>query len=73
MELHCLRILPNTKSAEYIIEFFKNVNKITNVDITLAKKKVIKKLYYPSLFIIKDDGVSQIDRSKGLIDNFICF
>ncbi len=64
---------PTPKSAEYIIEFFKNVNKISNVDLTLAKKKVIKKLYYPSLFIIKDDGISQIDKSKGLIDNFICF
>ena len=64
---------PTPESAQYMIDFFKNVNKISNVDLTLAKKKAIKKLYYPSIFLIKDDGVSQINKSKGLIDNYICY
>ena len=62
---------PTPVSAQIIIDFINNNKRLTHFDLLLSKNKVIKKLYYPSAFIISDDGVSQIDKSKGLIDNYV--
>jgi len=62
---------PTPASAQYIIDLFENAKTLTYFDLWLSKNKIIKKLYYPALFVIKDDGVSQICKSKGLIENYI--
>lgn len=62
---------PTPESAKYIIDYIDKTNNLTYFDLQLSKKKVIKYLYYPSVFYINDDGVSQIDKSSGLIDNYI--
>ena len=62
---------PTYKSAEKIINFIDNCKtQFTHTDLFMAKHKLIKYLYYPSLFIIKDDKVSQINKPSGTIDNY---
>jgi len=61
---------PNPESAEEILKFIKKSIKLTYFDLHLSKNKIIKNLYYPSIFFIKDDGISQITNSKGNIDNY---
>ena len=62
---------PTPEAAETILHFFNTNKRLSHVDISLSKNKIINKCYYPSPFIIKDDGVSQIHKSKGLIDNYV--
>tara|TARA_R110002126_G_C10291576_1_gene486100 strand:- start:60 stop:725 length:666 start_codon:yes stop_codon:yes gene_type:complete len=62
---------PTPESAQYILDYIHKTTNLTYFDLQLSKKKVIKYLYYPSVFYINDDGVSQIDKSSGLIDNYI--
>jgi len=62
---------PKPEAAKYIIDLLDKSNRLTYLDLYLSKNKIIKKLYYPSIFCIKDDGVSQVCDSKGFIDNYI--
>ena len=62
---------PTPKSAEILLNFFNTHKRLTHPDLTLSRNKIIKKCYYPSMFLIKDDGISQIHKSKGLIDNYL--
>tara|TARA_R100000655_G_C2960700_1_gene188835 strand:+ start:253 stop:927 length:675 start_codon:yes stop_codon:yes gene_type:complete len=61
---------PTPQSAKYILDYINNTDKLTYFDLQLSKKKIIKYLYYPAVFLINDDGVSQIDKPSGLIDNY---
>ena len=62
---------PTPQSCKYIYNYIINTSRLTYFDLQLSKNKIIKKLYYPSIFIIDDEGVSQICNSKGTIDNYI--
>jgi len=62
---------PTPESAKFIYNYINAQKRLTYFDLQLSKNKIIKKLYYPSIFYIKDDGVSQICNSKGFIDNYI--
>jgi len=62
---------PTPESAKFIYNYINAQKRLTYFDLQLSKNKIIKKLYYPSIFYIKDDGVSQICKSKGFIDNYI--
>tara|TARA_R110000868_G_scaffold168820_1_gene403664 strand:+ start:56 stop:721 length:666 start_codon:yes stop_codon:yes gene_type:complete len=62
---------PNPESCKEILDFIKNTKlKYTYLDLFLSSNKKIKYLYYPSIFYIKDDGVSQITDSKGNINDY---
>ena len=62
---------PTPEAARTLLNFFNTNKRLTHIDLSLSKNKIINKCYYPSPFIIKDDGVSQIHKSKGLIDNYV--
>ena len=62
---------PNPESCKEILDFIKNTKlKYTYLDLFLSSNKKIKYLYYPSIFYIKDDGISQITDSKGNINDY---
>ena len=62
---------PTYKSAEKIINYIDNCStQYTYMDLFMAKHKLIKYLQYPSVFKIEDEGISQVNGSKGNIDNF---
>ncbi len=62
---------PNPQSCKEILDFIKNTKKkYTYLDLFLSSNKKIKYLYYPSIFYIKDDGISQITDSKGNINDY---
>ena len=46
------------------------MNSVKRVTPWLCTNKKIKYLYYPSIFYIKDDGISQITDSKGNINDY---
>ena len=61
---------PSYKNAEEIIKKIENSKSITHTDLWLGKNQLVKYIYYPSIFKIKDDKVSQISKGKGEIDNY---
>jgi len=64
---------PSYRSAQKILNYFKNDKKsITYMDLWMSKNKLIKYLYYPSVFIINDGGVSQVaDHNHGVICDYV--
>ena len=65
----CIYYPTHQKCLELINEI-DNSKKITTFDLWVSKKKIIKNLIYPSVFKIQDNGVSQIHKAAGLIDNY---
>ena len=65
----CIYYPTHQKCLELINEI-DNSKKITTFDLWVSKKKIIKNLIYPSVFKIQDNGVSQIHKASGLIDNY---
>jgi len=61
---------PTWESAQKIMACIIKSKSLTYLDLFLSKHKIIKKLYYPSPFVIDDEGVSQIMNSKGYIKNY---
>ena len=52
----------------------KDKKQLTYFDLWLSKNKLIKYLYYPSLFKIDDNGSSQVnDHNHGVIINYEVF
>ena len=63
---------PSWQCAQKLLNFiYQSPTKFTTMDLYLSKNKLIKYLYYPSIFLIKDDKVSQIDKARGCIDNYV--
>ena len=65
----CIYYPTHQKCLELINEI-DNSKKITTFDLWLSKHKIVKNLIYPSVFKIQDNGVSQIHKASGLIDNY---
>ena len=63
------------KSVENILNYYeKDKKQLTYFDLWLSKNKLIKYLYYPSLFKIDDNGSSQVnDHNHGVIKNYEVF
>jgi len=61
---------PTWESAHKILCCIIKSKSLTYLDLFLSKHKIIKKLYYPSPFVIDDEGVSQITNSKGYIKDY---
>jgi len=61
---------PSPLSAKKVLNHIYESKSLTYLDLELSKKKIIKNLYYPSPFIIDDEGVSQISGSKGVIKDY---
>jgi len=57
---------PHWEDAKKILDFYNNDKKqLTWLDLWMSKNKLIKYLYYPSVFEINDDGLSQLNTSAG--------
>ena len=63
---------PHWEDAKKILDYYNNDKKqLTYFDLWLSKNKLIKYLYYPSVFEINDEGVSQVnDSAGGVIYNY---
>ena len=61
---------PSYESAQKLMACIIKSKSLTWLDLFLSKHKIIKKLYYPSPFVIDDEGVSQMTGSKGYIKNY---
>ena len=61
---------PKYQNCIELINKIDNAKKITTFDLWLSKNKLIKNLIFPSVFKIQDNGVSQIQNSSGLIDDY---
>ncbi len=61
---------PTWESAQKLMSCIIKSKSLTYLDLFLSKNKIIKKLYYPSPFVIDDEGVSQMTGSKGYIKNY---
>jgi len=63
---------PKWEDAKKILDYYNNDKKqLTFFDLWMSKNKLIKYLYYPSVFEINDEGVSQVnDSAGGVIYNY---
>ena len=61
---------PSYESAQKLMACIIKSKSLTWLDLFLSKHKIIKKLYYPSPFVIDDEGVSQMTGSKGYIKDY---
>ena len=62
---------PSYQSAQKLLDFIYEQDKITTFDLFLSKHKYITELYYPSVFSIEDEHVSQVDKPCGIINNYL--
>lgn len=63
---------PTYKTAQTIIDYIDNCKtKFTVMDLFLSKHKLIKYLYYPSLFYVDDNNIGQHKGSHGYYDNYL--
>jgi len=57
---------PKWEHAQKILDFYDSDKKqLTWFDLWVSKNKLIKYLYYPSVFEINDEGLSQLNTSAG--------